>query len=60
MAEVAAAAWAVEETISTTAQAGVAAYMVAKPTMPLKATFTQVATSSDDETRYVETASLSL
>ncbi|KAK4539309.1 hypothetical protein LTR36_000802 [Oleoguttula mirabilis] len=51
MAEVVAAAWAAEEVVSTTAQAGFAAYMIAKPTMPLKATFTQIATSSDDETR---------
>lgn len=51
MAEVAAVAWAAEEVVSTTAQAGVAAYMVSKPTMPLKATFSQIATSSDDETR---------
>ncbi|KAK5119182.1 hypothetical protein LTR85_007796 [Meristemomyces frigidus] len=51
MAEVAAAAWAAEEVVSTTAQAGIAAYMISKPTMPLKATFAQIATSSDDETR---------
>ncbi|KAK3072067.1 hypothetical protein LTR53_007498 [Teratosphaeriaceae sp. CCFEE 6253] len=51
MAEVAAAAWAVEEVVSTTAQVGIGAYMVAKPTLPLKATFSQIATSSDDGTR---------
>ncbi|KAK3674469.1 hypothetical protein LTR78_005555 [Recurvomyces mirabilis] len=51
MAEVAAAAWAVEEAITTTVQVGVGAYMVSKPTMPLHATFTQIATSSDDETK---------
>ncbi|KAK5171507.1 uncharacterized protein LTR77_004652 [Saxophila tyrrhenica] len=50
MAEAAAAA-AVYETVETTAQIGVGAYMVAKPTMPLKATFTQIATSSDDQTK---------
>ena len=51
MAEAAAAAVAYE-TVETAAQVGVGAYMVAKPTMPLKATFTRIATSSDDETRY--------
>ncbi|TKA64857.1 hypothetical protein B0A55_11749 [Friedmanniomyces simplex] len=51
MAEIAAAAWAVEEVVSTTAQVGVGAYMVSKPTMPMKATFSQIATSSDDNTR---------
>lgn len=51
MAEIAAAAWGIEEAISTTVQVGVAAYMVTKPTMPLKATFKQIATSSDDSTR---------
>ncbi|KAK0869004.1 hypothetical protein LTR87_013913 [Friedmanniomyces endolithicus] len=51
MAEIAAAAWAVEEVVSTTAQVGIGAYMVSKPTMPLKATFSQIATSSDDNTR---------
>jgi len=38
--------------VSTTAQVGIGAYMVSKPTMPLKATFSQIATSSDDNTRY--------
>ncbi|KAK5725378.1 hypothetical protein LTR15_003564 [Elasticomyces elasticus] len=51
MAEVAAIAWAAEEVVSTTAQVGIGAYMVSKPTLPLKATFTQIATSSDDNTR---------
>lgn len=51
-AELAAGAWIAEEVVSTTAQAGVAAYMVSKPTMPLKATFTQIATASDDTTPY--------
>jgi len=51
MAEVAAIAVAVEETISTTAQVGIGAYYLSKPTMPLKATFTQIATSSDDTTK---------
>ncbi|KAK5131180.1 hypothetical protein LTR08_001266 [Meristemomyces frigidus] len=51
MAEVAVAAYAVGEVIETTAQVGVAAYLISKPTMPLKATFTQIATSSEDKTR---------
>jgi len=51
MAEVAAGLWAAEEVVSTTAQAGVATYMVAQPTNGLKATFTQIATAPDDETR---------
>jgi len=50
-AEAAAGLWAAEEVVSTTAQLAVGTYMVAKPTMPLKATFTQIATSSDDNTR---------
>ena len=50
-AEVAAGLWAAEEVVSTTAQIGVAGYMLTKPTMPLKATFTQIAISSDDDTR---------
>ena len=50
-AEAAAGLWAAEEVVSTGVQAGVGAYMVAKPTMPLKANFTQIATAKDDETR---------
>ncbi|KAF2169768.1 hypothetical protein M409DRAFT_64781 [Zasmidium cellare ATCC 36951] len=50
-AEAAAGVWAAEEVVSTGVQAGVGAYMVAKPTMPLKATFNQIATAKDDETR---------
>ena len=51
MAEVALATYAVAEVVETASQVGVAGYMIAKPTMPLKATFTQIATSSDDSTR---------
>ncbi|EMC95808.1 hypothetical protein BAUCODRAFT_131592 [Baudoinia panamericana UAMH 10762] len=50
MAEVAATALAAEEAVTWSAQAGIAAYMVAQPTMPLKATFAQIATSSNDST----------
>ena len=52
MAELAAGAGialAVEEVLSTTAQAGVAGYFLAKPTLPLKATFTRVAVANDDD-----------
>ena len=52
MADVAAGLYVAGETIETAAQIGVGAYMVTKPTQPLKATFLQIATSSDDETRY--------
>nr|XP_023908632.1 uncharacterized protein LOC112020305 [Quercus suber]POF15610.1 tip elongation aberrant protein 3 [Quercus suber] len=51
MAEIVAGAVAVEEVVSYTAYLGVGAYMVSRPTMPLKATFSQIATSSDDSTR---------
>lgn len=54
MAEVAAgagAALAAEEVISTSVQAGVAGYLVAKPTMPLKVTYTMIAHAEDDSTR---------
>ncbi|PSN61077.1 galactose oxidase [Corynespora cassiicola Philippines] len=54
MAEVAAGAGvalAAEEVVSTTAQAGVAGYMIAKPTLPLKATYTMIANATDDSTR---------
>jgi len=54
MAEIAAATYAVGEAIETTAQLGVAAYFVSQPTVPLKATFTQIATSSNDSTRYLQ------
>ncbi|KAI0007553.1 hypothetical protein F4779DRAFT_591290 [Xylariaceae sp. FL0662B] len=51
MAEVAAGVWAAEEVVSTGVQAGAAGYAVAKPTMPLKAVFTQIASSDDDTSR---------
>ena len=47
MAEVAAGLWAAEEVVTTGVQAGVGAYMVAKPTMPLRATFTQLSPAID-------------
>ncbi|KAF2448701.1 hypothetical protein P171DRAFT_518182 [Karstenula rhodostoma CBS 690.94] len=52
MAEVAAGAGialAAEEVLSTSLQAGVATYFLAKPTQPLNATFTRVAVVHDDE-----------
>jgi hypothetical protein len=39
------------EVAETAAQVGIGAYMVSRPTMPLKATFSQIATSKDDDTR---------
>ncbi|KAI2633280.1 hypothetical protein GGS26DRAFT_76942 [Hypomontagnella submonticulosa] len=51
MAEVAAGLWAAEEVVSTGIYAGVAGHAIAKPTMPLKATFTQIGSTSDDASR---------
>lgn len=54
MAEVAAGAGiaiAAEEVVSTGVQVGVAGYMVSKPTMPLKVTYTMIANAPDDLTR---------
>ncbi|KAI1373169.1 hypothetical protein F4677DRAFT_430423 [Hypoxylon crocopeplum] len=51
MAEVAAGLWAAEEVVSTGVYAGAAGYAVTKPTMPLKATFTQIGSSSDDTSK---------
>ncbi|KAF2015760.1 hypothetical protein BU24DRAFT_491969 [Aaosphaeria arxii CBS 175.79] len=54
MAEVAAGAGvaiAAEEVVSRGAEVGLAAYMIAKPTMPLKATYTRIATADDDPSR---------
>ncbi|KAI1408683.1 hypothetical protein F5Y13DRAFT_204672 [Hypoxylon sp. FL1857] len=51
MAEVVAGVWAAEEVVSTSIYAGAAGYAVAKPTMPLKATFTQIGSTSDDASR---------
>lgn len=51
MAEIAAGAYVAAEFIEHTAQAGYAAYIVSKPTLPLKVTFTRIATASDDESR---------
>ncbi|KAI1323116.1 hypothetical protein F5Y16DRAFT_384704 [Xylariaceae sp. FL0255] len=49
MAEVAAGLWAAEEVVSTGIQAGLAGYAVSKPTVPLKATFSQLASTSDTD-----------
>lgn len=54
MAEVAAGIWAAEEVISTSVYAGAAAYAVTKPTMPLKATFTQIGSTSDETSRWAD------
>jgi hypothetical protein len=53
MAEIAAGAYIASEVIEHGAQAGYAAYLVSKPTLPLKATFTRIATASDDHTEFV-------
>ncbi|KAI0173053.1 hypothetical protein GGR52DRAFT_541728 [Hypoxylon sp. FL1284] len=50
MAEIAAGALAAEQVVSTGVEAGVA-YSVARPTMPLKATFTQIGSTSDSTSR---------
>lgn len=50
-AEVAVGAVVAEEIVSTTIQGGIAAYAIAKPTNGLKATFKQIATARDDDTR---------
>lgn len=52
-AELAVGAYLVAEAIEHGAQAGYAAYLISKPTLPLKATFTRIATASDDSTRYI-------
>jgi hypothetical protein len=52
-ATVAAGAYIAHEVVSTGAQVGVAGYAIAKPTMPLEANFIQIATSRDDQTRYI-------
>lgn len=53
MAEIAAGAYVASEVIEHGAQAGYAAYLVSKPTLPLKATFTRIATAKDDHTKCV-------
>lgn len=51
-AEIAAGAYIAAEAIEHTAEAGYAAYIVSKPTLPLKATFSRIATSSGDHSGY--------
>ncbi|KAI8958831.1 hypothetical protein F5Y11DRAFT_27264 [Daldinia sp. FL1419] len=48
MAEVAAGIWAAEQAVSTSLYAGAAAYTISKPTMPLKAVFSQLGSTIDD------------
>jgi len=52
MAELAAGAYVAAEVVEHTAQAGYAAYVVSKPTLPLKVSFLRIATASDDASRY--------
>ncbi|KAI3321045.1 hypothetical protein HD806DRAFT_524373 [Xylariaceae sp. AK1471] len=51
MAEVAAGLLAAEQTVSTGLQAGLAGYAVAQSTVPLKAAFSQIASTSGDNSR---------
>jgi hypothetical protein len=53
MAEVAAGLLAAEQAVSTGLQAGLAGYAVAQSTVPLKATFSQIASTSGDDSKYV-------
>lgn len=53
MAEVAAGAWVAAEVVEHTAEAGYAAYLVSKPTLPLKVAFTRIATVTGDPSGYV-------
>ncbi|RYO60617.1 hypothetical protein AA0116_g5804 [Alternaria tenuissima] len=48
MAEIAAGAYVAAEVVEHTAEAGYAAYIVSKPTLPLKVTFTRIATATGD------------
>ncbi|KAI4731621.1 galactose oxidase [Aureobasidium sp. EXF-10728] len=51
MAEIAAGAVVAEQAVTTTLEGGaIAGYAVAKPTVPLKATFSQIATADKDDT----------
>ena len=51
MATEIAGAAVVYEFFETLVQIGIAGYFVAKPTVPVKARLTQIATSSDDATK---------
>ena len=53
MADVAAGAWVAAEVVEHTAEAGYAAYLVTKPTLPLKVTFTRMATAKGDDSEHV-------
>lgn len=56
MAEIAAGALVAEQAVTTTLEGGaIAGYAVAKPTVPLKATFSQIATADKDDTTYAYT-----
>lgn len=57
MAEIAAGALVAEQAVTTTLEGGaIAGYAVAKPTVPLKATFSQIATADKDDTTYAYTS----
>ncbi|KAI1775963.1 hypothetical protein F4818DRAFT_441239 [Hypoxylon cercidicola] len=57
MAAIAAGTLAAEQVVSTGVEVGVA-YTVARPTMPLQASFTQIGSTSDDISRYLATPSV--
>jgi hypothetical protein len=60
MAEIAAGAVVAEQIVSTTIEGGViAGYAVAKPTVPLKASFSQIASADKDDATYLTTHSTS-
>ncbi|KAF1847533.1 galactose oxidase [Cucurbitaria berberidis CBS 394.84] len=50
-AEIAAGAYIASEVVEHGAQLGYAAYLVSKPTLPLKATFKRIATTSGDQSQ---------
>lgn len=54
MAEIAAGAVVAEQVVSTTLEGGaIAGYAVAKPTVPLKASFTQIGTADKHDITYL-------
>jgi hypothetical protein len=51
-AELVGGAYLATEVVEHGAEAAYAAYIVSKPTLPLKATFQRIATADDDHTQY--------
>jgi hypothetical protein len=50
-AELIGGAYIASEVVEHSVEAGYAAYIVSKPTLPLKATFQRIATADDDHSR---------